>query len=254
MGDIQVWGRRSGPASVVEVVEVVGRVGMLLVVVAMTVVVLLLVVGITKIVVVVVGTGPVVVGTALDVVVGTGPVVVGRALDVVVVLPPPPPLVVDVVGVVGVVVLVEPPGAVVEVWPTTVVVVVVAPVQAQTVQRPPHGPNPPSHSSPPAASQTPSPQKLKLAMNGFAIPDFLAVNVPASVRHCSIIVPFSTAAPVRPGHDFHRTRTLVPFCVPRTRAFAGAQPLCTDTMRPSTVTTSGSGMSGAPVSAVPTTR
>jgi hypothetical protein len=42
-------------------------------------------------------------------------------------------------------------------------------------------PEPASHSSPASGSQMPSPQRLSDAMNGFEMPDFLALNVPASV-------------------------------------------------------------------------
>src|SRR5262249_32368061 len=151
----------------------------------------------------------------VDVVVGKTSVVVDAC--VLVVVDEPPPLVVDDVDVVGVVV-VEPPGCVVGVVvvepPGTVVtvvvvdppgcvgvdppgmveelgfvvpklvVVVVTPTQVHAVQRSPHGPRPPSHSSPPASSQMPSPHRLSVARNGFAMPADFAVNVPLNERHC----------------------------------------------------------------------
>jgi hypothetical protein len=149
-------------------------------------------------------------------------------------------------------VVLEPPGAVV---PVAVVVVVAAPghVQDAVLQRSPHGPNPASHCSPPSGSHTSSPQRLENAMKGARIPADLAVKVAANRPHSSVIQPVRTALPLNPAHDFHRARTFVPLEVPRSRAFTGAHPLWTDTMRPTTPTTSCDGPSSAFESVVPGT-
>jgi hypothetical protein len=236
----------------VDVVVVVGNTGIVLVLVAPGAVdVEVLVVGKTNVVLLVVGTGDdvlVVVGTADEVL-----VVVGTGLVVVLEVVPPPPLVVEVVGMVGVVVVL-PPGTVVPLGAVVVVVVAPPALHAHALQRSPHGPSPASHSSPPDSSQMPSPQRLSVARNGFTMPADFAVNVPVNDRHCSMIVPVRIALPSTPGHDFQRARTFVPFAVPRIVAFTGLQPLSSAIVLPSTKMTSGGDASSASVSVVPGTR